>query len=409
MIRPHRASSFLTRCIIFVLVALCMRPLLASVAPVLHEIVRDTGLTRGGANLLTALPVLCLGLFAPAGPWLARRVGPDTAIIILLVALAISALLRGFMIAPLILFSALTAGAANGMLGALLPGLVKHDFPTRIGLMMGLYVTAICIGIAAASGGTVPLEMWLGGKWSWALVAWGIPAGIAATVLWLSRSVRRTNELRRVSPSYGLWRDRLAWQVTLFMAFQLAITYCAFGWLAPILRDRGLDPAAAGMVLSVSMAGQIAASLLVPIWAARQRRQRIAIVATVCVSVAGFLGCLSLPLGDVWYWAVLMGLGQGGMMSLALTIVVLRSPSAGIAMALSGMAQSVGYGLASTGPLVLGLFHDLAGHWDYSGPAIVSVGILALLFGWFAGDDRQVNPRASTSIQTMLGQERIRP
>ena len=42
-----------------------MRPLLASVAPVLHDIIRDTGLDQTGAALITALPVLCLGLFAP--------------------------------------------------------------------------------------------------------------------------------------------------------------------------------------------------------------------------------------------------------------------------------------------------------------------------------------------------------
>jgi CP family cyanate transporter-like MFS transporter len=247
------------------------------------------------------------------------------------------------------------------------------------------------MGIAAASGGTVPLEIWLGGSWNWALAAWGIPAIIAAILLLFGKPVSGKNKLKRMQPARGLWRDRLAWQVTLFMAFQLAITYCAFGWLAPILRDRGLDPASAGLVLSVSMVGQIAASLMVPIWAARRRQQRIAIVATVCVSLAGFLGCLNLPLEEVWYWAVLMGFGQGGMMSLALVIVVLRSPSATIAMALSGMAQSVGYGVASTGPLVIGLFHDRAGHWDYSGPAIVSLGVLALLFGWSAGGDRQVN------------------
>jgi CP family cyanate transporter-like MFS transporter len=398
--RPGRGP--LIRGAIFVLIALCMRPLLASVAPVLHDIVRDNGLSSGGANLLTTLPVLCLGLFAPAGPWLVRRVGAESAVIILLLLLAVSALLRGFMIAALILFSTLIAGAANGMLGALLPGLVKQDFPHRVGLMMGLYVTAICLGIAAASGGTVPLEVWLGGSWNWALAAWGIPPVVATVLLWLRKPVSGNNRLNRMTPAYGLWRDKLAWHVTLFMAFQLAITYCAFGWLAPILRDRGLDPASAGLVLSVSMAGQIFASLMVPIWAARQRQQRIAIVATVCVSLAGFLGCLNFPLAEVWYWAVLMGFGQGGMMSLALVIVVLRSPSATVAMALSGMSQSVGYGVASTGPLVIGLFHDRVGHWEYSSPAIASLGILALLFGWSAGGDRQVNSMSRGEVTVLV-------
>jgi CP family cyanate transporter-like MFS transporter len=404
-------KSLLTKGAIFVLVALCIRPLLASIAPVLHEIVNDTGLTHSGANLLTTLPVFCLGLFAPVGPWLVRRLGIRTAVIALLLLLGVSALLRCFKVADIILLSALGAGAGNGMLGALLPGLVKKEFPDRIGLMMGLYVTSICLGIAAASGLTVPLQRCLGGSWSLALATWGLPAMIAAALLWSWRWRPESGEARQAAmPKVrGLWRDRLAWKVTLFMACQLSLNYCAFGWLAPILRDHGLDAASAGLVLSVSMGGQILASLTIPAWAARQRTQRVAISAMVCLSLLGFLGCLNFPQGQIWYWAVLMGFGQGGMMSLALVVIALRSPSATVAMAMSGMAQSVGYGLASIGPLVIGLLHDRAGHWEHSGIAIMVLGVGALVFGWSAGNDRQIgdpNPLTPTpelSPQTTQG------
>ena len=38
----------------------------------------------------------------------------------------------------------------------------------------------------------------------------------------------------------GLFRDRLAWKVTLFMGLQSAMAYIVFGWMAPMLRDRGM-------------------------------------------------------------------------------------------------------------------------------------------------------------------------
>ena len=44
-----------------------------------------------------------------------------------------------------------------------------------------------------------------------------------------------------------MWRDPLAWKVTLFMGLQSALAYCVFGWLAPILRERGLDGITAGL------------------------------------------------------------------------------------------------------------------------------------------------------------------
>jgi CP family cyanate transporter-like MFS transporter len=45
--------------------------------------------------------------------------------------------------------------------------------------------------------------------------------------------------------------------------------------------------------------------------------------------------------------AIVLGLGQGGTFSLALTLIVLRSRDAHVAANLSSMAQGIGYTLAS--------------------------------------------------------------
>jgi CP family cyanate transporter-like MFS transporter len=49
--------------------------------------------------------------------------------------------------------------------------------------------------------------------------------------------------------------------------------------------------------------------------------------------------------------------------SLALTLITLRSPDAAHTAQLSGMAQGVGYVLAAAGPLALGAIHDATGSW----------------------------------------------
>ena len=53
-----------------VAVALNQRPAVVSVAPVLGQLRHDTGLSAAMGGLLTTVPVLCFGAFAP----LARRV-----------------------------------------------------------------------------------------------------------------------------------------------------------------------------------------------------------------------------------------------------------------------------------------------------------------------------------------------
>ncbi|TGB30973.1 MFS transporter, partial [Burkholderia thailandensis] len=58
-----------------VLVGLNLRPVLASVGPLLDAIQRATGLSDSAASLLTTLPILLMGAGALAAPWLARRAG----------------------------------------------------------------------------------------------------------------------------------------------------------------------------------------------------------------------------------------------------------------------------------------------------------------------------------------------
>lgn len=52
---------------VLVLIGLNMRPLLTSIGPLLPTLRQATGLSFGGAALLTTLPVLMMGLMALAG------------------------------------------------------------------------------------------------------------------------------------------------------------------------------------------------------------------------------------------------------------------------------------------------------------------------------------------------------
>jgi CP family cyanate transporter-like MFS transporter len=60
----------------------------------------------------------------------------------------------------------------------------------------------------------------------------------------------------------------------------------------------------------------------------------------------------------------LLGVAQGGALGLALILPVLRGGSGAAVAALTAMALSVGYLLASTGPFVAGVAHDVTGGWS---------------------------------------------
>lgn len=374
-----------------VLIALNLRPVFSSVSALLPEIMRSTGVQPGAASLMTTLPVLCLGVFAPFAPVLAARFGAERTILGLLGLLAVGTALRGLGTLPALLAGATMAGAAIAVGNVLLPGLVKRDFHDRLALMTGLFTMALSAGAAAAAGLTIPLRALLGGSWPLALAAWAVPVLLAFGLwAWVGRSGGTAGSRAFAGATTALRRSPLAWQITLFMGLQSAMAYGVFGYLAPILRERGLPAATAGLVTSWSIAMQCAACLVAPGLALRGRDQRLVNVAFFALAVAGFAACVFAPLR----WAVLsataQGFGQGGLIALAMTAIVLRSYDARTAAALSGMAQSIGYTLASVGPLLIGVLREATGSYDAAVALFAALGAVGAACAYGAGRPRQI-------------------
>ncbi|WP_213879131.1 MFS transporter [Pseudomonas sp. dw_358] len=366
-----------------VLVALNLRPALSSMAPLLGQVSLSLGLSSAAAGLLTTLPVLCLGLFAPLAPILSRRFGAERVVAGILLLLAAGIALRSQFGVIGLFAGSLVAGASIGIIGVLLPGIVKRDFARQAGTMTGVYTMALCLGAALAAGTSVPLAQYLDNSWAAGLGIWLVPALLAALV-WLPQTQARHDAKAQIHRVRGLLRDPLAWQVTLFMGLQSSLAYIVFGWLPSILISRGQTPAEAGLMLSVSILIQLPSALLAPWLSTRGRDQRLAVVSLMLLTLIGLFGCLLAPVGGLWGWAVVLGLGQGGMFAVALTLIVLRSRDAHVAANLSSMAQGFGYTLASLGPLAVGLVHEWTGGWNAVGWVFAVLGAGAIIAGWGA-------------------------
>ncbi|WP_350581252.1 CynX/NimT family MFS transporter [Pseudomonas sp. HY2-MNA-CIBAN-0224] len=381
-----------------VLVALNLRPALSSVAPLLGVVSDSLGLSAAQAGLLTTLPVLCLGVFAPLAPILARRFGTERVVLGILLTLGGGIVLRSCLGEVGLFAGSILAGASIGVIGVLLPGIIKRDFAGHAGTMTGVYTMALCLGAALAAGATVPLSHYMGDSWAMGLGFWALPALLAA-IFWLPQVGKRQGAHNVAYRVQGLLRDPLAWQVTLYMGLQSSLSYIVFGWLPSILIGRGLTPTDAGLVMSGSVIVQLATALTAPWLATRGKDQRLAIVLVMGLTLAGLFGCLYAPMDSLWSWAVVLGLGQGGTFSLALTLIVLRSRDSHVAANLSGMAQGVGYTLASLGPLAVGVVHEVTGGWDALGWIFAVIGLCAIVAGLGAGRALYVNVQ-SEKIQS---------
>ncbi|GAA2064372.1 CynX/NimT family MFS transporter [Streptomyces albiaxialis] len=385
-----------------VLASLNMRAALAGVSPVLGDISDDFGMTSTTSSLVTTIPLVFMGLASPVAPRLARRWGTETVLFGALVLLAGGIALR---VAPPVvtLFAGCAVvGTGIALLNVLMPGLIKRDFPEKAAGMTALYSTAMILGATVSAAAAVPLEHALGG-WRGSLVSWALLAALAALV-WLPQAVlarrgthhgesaavaaHRTDDTAEAR----LTRSGLAWQVTLFMGSQSLVAYVTIAWMPTIFTDNGMSRATAGLVFAFSTLVQMAGSFVVPTLAGRMRGQRLLAAGVAVLMAAGIAGLLVAPVAGAWVWAALLGVGQGGALGLALTMMVLRSGDAHTAARLSGMAQTWGYLLAAAGPLALGAVHQATDGW--TAPIVLLLCVCAglVLLGLGAGRDRKIGP-----------------
>ncbi|MFB8227929.1 CynX/NimT family MFS transporter [Cellulosimicrobium sp. NPDC055967] len=378
-----------------VLASLNLRPAVVSISPVLGEIRADLGLSATAAGVLTTLPVLCFGLLAPLAPVLARRWGLERALFVSLVALCVGFALRLVPETWGLFAGTVVAGCAIGLGNVLLPALIKRDFADRIGLMTGLYSMALSGGAALAAGLTIPVATAAGLDWRGALATWGVLA-VLGVLVWVPRALRPDPA---GATAFGagagvarstVWRSPLAWAVTVVMGMQSLSFYAVNAWLPEIMVALGRTPEAGGWLLALCNLAGILGSFVTPVLAGRMRRQRGIGVVLVALVGSGLLG-LALAPGAAALWVVLVGLGQGGGISLALTLMALRARDAAHTSELSGMAQSAGYLLAATGPLGLGLAHDATGAWTLPLFLLVAAAAVQGVAVWFAGRDAHVH------------------
>lgn len=361
-----------------VLIAFNLRPAFASLAPVLNEIMADTGLTATGASLLTTAPVLCLGLFGPLAPWLARRLGLERTILAVLVAILVGTGLRGLGAVPALIGGSLLAGAGIGVGNVLMPPLVRRYFPGRIGVVTGGYITVQTIGATVAPLIAVPVAEAAG--WRVSLGSWSVVALVAAAP-WVAELLRSRARDPVAAPGPAapgrepahepalggaIWRSPTAWAMAAGFLSAAAIAYVVFSAFPAMLQDVAhVDEATAGALVALFSLGGLPLAIVMPMIAARVRSAVGPAVFALVLSAAGFLGLLLAPTLSPWLWVACVALGAA-FFPYALALVGVRSRTHAGSLALSGFMQAIGYVAGAVFPLLVNILHAVTGGWHAS-------------------------------------------
>lgn len=340
------------------LVALNLRAALAALPPLVRTIQADLGLSGAAAGLLTTLPVLCMGVFAPVSQVVARRIGREATVGWALVLLLVGQAARlGGDVLPLLFASTLAVGIGIAFAGTVLPGIVKEFFAGRSGTMTGVYLLAMMVGAATSSALAVPVADALG-SWQQSLALWAVLAvvGLAA---WLP-VVRRVND--HGSPPAGRaplpYRSRTTWLLAGFLALQSLSFYSQIAWIPPAYESHGWSARDAGLLLSLWSIAQLVTGVGGPALADRVRDRRPLLAACVACNVAGLVGIALAPEAVPVLWILLLAWGQGGGFALSLVKLVDYAPTPAASARLSALVFLVSYSTASLGPFLFGAVHD---------------------------------------------------
>ncbi|MFE8987550.1 CynX/NimT family MFS transporter [Streptomyces collinus] len=402
-----------------VLSALNLRPAITSLGALLEEVRDGLGMSGSVAGLLTSVPPLCFAVFGVMAPRLARRFGAGAVVCAGMAAIATGLLVRPYAGGT----AGFLAGSALALMGiavsnVLMPVIVKHWFPDRVGSMTGLYSMALALGTALAAAVTVPLTDTLGGSWQTGLALWAGLA-VAAVLPWLpfvrgratppgageehagatqtpgpASPSASAEHARGEAPRLRMTRSRTAWALAVFFGLQATAAYITMGWMAQIFRDAGVPAGTAGLLLAVTMVMGVPLAFVIPRLATRLPHQGPIVLALGVCGLAGYAGLYLAPAAGAWAWAVLLGVANCAF-PLALTMVGMRARTGQGVARLSAFAQSTGYLISIPGPLLVGVLYQHSGGWGLPIALMSALMIPQMAVGFLAGRDRTVEDEAA--------------
>ncbi|QLF94990.1 MFS transporter [Pseudomonas sp. ABC1] len=353
-----------------VLAAINLRPAITSFAPLIERIASDLSLSRGFVSLVTALPVLLMGLLAPLAPRLAVRLGLERAIAFCMATLFTALGLRLFSHQEWILIgTAGVVGIAVAVAGPLLSGYIKRYFFDQMGKIGAWYALSMAVGGTLGAVVTAPVTDHLAGDWSLGLSVWALPTLVACAV-WLCLP----NQPESVRKAAGLpWRSRRAWLISLFFTLQAGLFYALVTWLVARYHEAGFSVGEGNTFFSAFMLIGLPSSFAIPWLVQRFGNRHIWMATCGLVAACGLALIAWLPNWSPLLVCMVLGIALNGSFSLSLVLPMYEAATPMDVSRLTAMMLCTGYGLACLSPVLVGIGRDIGGSY------LVPFAVLALL------------------------------
>ena len=347
------------------LIALNLRPAVTSIGPLLETIKKDLHLSNSEVSLLTAVPVICMGLFAPLAVHWLNKFGQKRGISLLIGVIGILTLVRAWLHDYVsLLITAFVIGVAIAIIGPIISSLIKEKFPTRMASAIGIYSLGMGAGATLSAGLTGVLYVWVGERWEFALAFWSTLALIAYLVWFVAMKPQHERAVateQQQATFRSPWTNRRAWLILLFFGFQASLFFSLTTWLASAASELGFSVIEAGSVISVLTVSQILANICIPLLLEKFPNRSFWIYFSLFIGTIGIVLLITGTVALIWPASILLGFTLGGLFPLALLLPLDETTDAKEANAWTAMVQTGGFIMGGLVPLAIGILYDFSG------------------------------------------------
>ena len=161
-----------------------------------------------------------------------------------------------------------------------------------------------------------------------------------------------------------------------------------------MLTTMGLSAADSALMFGVMQLVSVPAGMLLIAIGSRPRMLRPAVYLATLTMTAGIAALLFLPVSLAVIPAVLLGFGLG-IFPLVMVIISRSGRNTAETTALSTLAQSTGYLLATVGPFGMGLLHSATGSWMLPLALLLVVAVVQIVVAHLLSSGRTAGVSAS--------------
>ncbi len=350
-----------------ILAGLIMRAPIVVLPLYIAQMAREMHQDPESFGILTSLPLLMFVVVSMCVPWLVSHINLTRTMQLGSIIIFLGCLMRMLMTWNTMLIATALVGAGIAILNIAMPTLVSECFSEK----PGLYTTGYSTGMVVGSVILVLIDPFVSRVFGWKTMMWAmVLMAFVPMVLsfFLPHITVSTTVEKRNGAKIKFLKDPRTWLFIGMFAGQSFLSYTLSAWLPSMMTSAHVNPVHYTIINVLFNLGGLPVSLIIPMFIARTRRRYhiylLAALTALQVAVIAFFG-MQAQVGVVyWYFfGTVACLFFTTIFVMALTFYPVKSATSADTADISGISQSLGYLIASTGPVLYGSVYgtDLPG------------------------------------------------